>query len=45
MLTLKKISNLQNDEKNYQTTIEQSLAVINKYTPQQRREIKLRTAR
>jgi hypothetical protein len=38
--TQRQLLNLQNDEKNYQTTIEQSLAVINKYTPQQREEIR-----
>lgn len=38
--TQRKISNLRNDEEKYQGTIEQSLAVINKYTPEQREEIR-----
>jgi len=38
--TQRTISNLKNDEEKYQNTIEQSLAVINKYTPQQREEIR-----
>ena len=38
--TQRTISNLKNDEEKYQNTIEQSLAVINSYTPQQREEIR-----
>jgi hypothetical protein len=38
--TQREISNLKNDEEKYQGIIEKSLAVINKYTPQQREEIR-----